>query len=108
MLIYRFVTPIAGTIVMTLSTLLGLTAAASPARFYPALVRFVRRTGTFVGLAFSWLLLVPFFYLIVTPLGLVFKRGRRDPLQRRLEPHRDSYWQRPESDWSETDLRRQF
>lgn len=107
-LIYRFAAPAAGVVVLSLSALLAVIVIVSPDRLYPAIGGVFKRIGKVVGSGIGWLLLVPFFYLVLTPLGLILQLRRRDPLQRRLDPDRDSYWQRPENDWSDADLRRQF
>ncbi len=39
-----------------------------------------------------WLLLVLFYFLIVTPAGLVLKLCRRDPLRLRAQAGKQSYW----------------
>jgi len=41
----------------------------------------------------STLVLLVVFFLLLTPLALVFKIVGRDPLDRRLAPDLKSYWQ---------------
>ncbi len=47
--------------------------------------------------ALAWfntqVILVLMFYLVVTPIGLVMRLVGKDPLQRKMEPDRDSYWE---------------
>jgi len=45
-----------------------------------------------IGLAVSFVLLATFYFLIVTPLALVFRLTGRDALHRRYEPDTESYW----------------
>lgn len=45
-----------------------------------------------LGLIVSTLLLTGFFYFVVTPVGLAARLFGKDFLNRRFEPHRDSYW----------------
>ena len=40
----------------------------------------------------SWFALAVLYYGVLTPLGVLFKLVARDPLCRRFEPERDSYW----------------
>ena len=44
----------------------------------------------------TWLLLALAFYLAFTPYSLVLKLLGKDPLERRFEPQRSSYWTRRE------------
>jgi hypothetical protein len=48
-----------------------------------------------VGTVVSYTLLALIFYGLLTPLGLWFRARGRDPLARRGEDSRDSYWQEP-------------
>ena len=62
------------------------------------LMRGLGHFGRAVGLAFTWGLLVPFFYLCFTCGRLVLLIARKDPLQRRYLPRGASYWvERPAS-----------
>lgn len=49
-----------------------------------------------VGLPIGWVLshvvLGIFYYLVLTPVGLVFRLIRRDPLQRRYDSEATTYW----------------
>jgi len=53
----------------------GLTAATMP-----------------IGVAVSFVLLAIFYFLLLTPLGLLFRLMGRDPLCRRFDSEADSYW----------------
>jgi hypothetical protein len=54
---------------------LGLTFAALP-----------------IGLVISFLLMAAFYFLVLTPVGLIFKLSGRDALERRFEPDAPTYW----------------
>jgi hypothetical protein len=45
-----------------------------------------------IGWLNTRLILGIIFYLVMTPLGLLARLAGRDPLKRRLEPKRGSYW----------------
>ena len=45
-----------------------------------------------IGYLLSYLLMGALFYLLITPLGLLFRIIGRDPLHRRFEPEAGSYW----------------
>ena len=46
-----------------------------------------------IAWAVSWLVLAVLFYGVVTPLGLLLRLLRRDPLKRTIAPNQDSYWE---------------
>lgn len=68
-------------------------ALISPRGLYAAIQRLFEATGHAVGVGLSWLLLVPFFYLFFAPFGALFRRGRRDRLQRRYDSNVATYWE---------------
>jgi len=68
-------------------------ALVSPRGLYAAVQRLFEATGHAVGVGLSWLLLVPFFYLFFAPFGALFRRGRRDRLQRRYDSGAATYWE---------------
>lgn len=45
-----------------------------------------------VGWAISMILLTAFYYLLLMPLGFIFRLLGRDPLSRRFDPDAKSYW----------------
>ena len=45
-----------------------------------------------IGLVVSFLLLAAFYFLLLTPLALLFRLIGRDALRRRYEPQAGSYW----------------
>jgi len=45
-----------------------------------------------IGLAVSFTLLAAFYFLLLTPLGLLFRLIGRDPLRRKFDSTADSYW----------------
>ena len=45
-----------------------------------------------LGFAVSFTLMAVFYYLLLTPLALVFRLMGRDPLDRRFDPDASSYW----------------
>lgn len=84
--------PVAASVAAGLGALtLGL-ALLSPDRGYAALSAAVGWAGERVGQLLAWGLLAPVFYLVVTPLGLLTRRGRGDRLARRFERGAASYW----------------
>ena len=45
-----------------------------------------------IGIVIGTLALAIVYYLMITPIGLIFKLIGRDPLERRLDPAASSYW----------------
>jgi hypothetical protein len=45
-----------------------------------------------IGWVVSHAVLAVVFYLVITPIGVVLRTVSRDPLDRRFEPTRPSYW----------------
>lgn len=85
-------------VVWSLGGLTLLLALASPLGAYAALDRAVARLGQLIGTGLTWILLAPVYYLFFAPFGLLFKRGRKDPMKRALSKDAESYWEaRPES-----------
>lgn len=58
-------------------------------RFSP--FTFKKLTHT-IGELITGLLLSIVFYVVVTPMGLIMKLFTKDPLDRRIEKEKDSYW----------------
>ena len=72
--------------------------------FWPPLYEGFKRGGLWLGKAagvtLAWVLLVPFFYVCFTLGRLGLAARRKDPMQRRFEPGKTSYWsdRRPVAD----------
>lgn len=45
-----------------------------------------------IGFVASFLLLAIFYFLLITPLALIFRLVGRDPLHRKFDPNISSYW----------------
>jgi len=45
-----------------------------------------------IGMVVSFVLLAAFYYLLLTPVGLIFRLFGRDPLHRRFDRAAKSYW----------------
>jgi len=55
------------------------------------------------------LILYVLFYLIFTPIGLLMRLFGRNPLDRRIEKHKDSYWRRKDKrEFQPLNYERQF
>ena len=75
-------------------------AVGAPLIFFglirPGLLRWIyiawMSAGLVLGFIVSTLLLTVFFYLVITPVGLLAKCFGKDFLNRKLEPAASSYW----------------
>ncbi len=47
-----------------------------------------------IGYVVSFILMAVFYFLLLSPLGLIFRLIGRDPLNRKFEPDKESYWLR--------------
>jgi len=62
-------------------------------RAFLATERFFKAFGHWVGIALTWLLLVPFFALVFVPGRLLLLLTHKDPLTRSFPGPEDSSWQ---------------
>jgi hypothetical protein len=63
----------------------------------------------FVAKAITWLVLTLAYYLVITPYGIVMRLMGKDPLERKFEPARASYWvPRDRKPFDPTSLERQY
>jgi hypothetical protein len=83
-------------VAFALAGVVGVSALVAPTSLYAGLERVVLALGKWTGRVLGWVLLVPVFYLFFAPFGRLFRRGRRDRLQRWLERDAASYWERHE------------
>ena len=93
-LIFRFVSPTVGTIVLMISGVILASALLSPKGLFSAIERLFVSLGVGIGRVFTWILLPAIFYLVFLPFGVLFRRGRRDSMKRFYEPDADTYWSR--------------
>jgi len=89
------------------------TAMVASGLLAPAALRPVFRVWMKFAHAMGWfntqLLLVLLYYLIFTPVGLIMRLFRPDPLQRKIEKERSSYWKlRDRHDFVKEQYERQF
>lgn len=61
-------------------------------KVFDTLERLGQKLAHIVALALTWILLMPFFYLCFAPARLILKLTGKDPLHRRFERNRSSYW----------------
>jgi hypothetical protein len=80
-----------------LAATIAAAASALLAAFRPARMRIVYVAWMVAAFPIGWLvshlLLAAVFYLVITPIGMIMRICRYDPLQRRFDRQADTYWQ---------------
>ena len=62
-----------------------------------------------VAHAVTWIFLTLAFYLVITPYGIIMRMTGKDPMERKFEPARASYWiPRDRKPFDPTSLERQY
>jgi len=64
--------------------------------------------GAVAGRVTNPLVLALVFFLFITPISLLLRALRQDPLGLRLDEGADTYWHTAESPWDRESMRRQF
>jgi hypothetical protein len=98
-----------GAVAWALASFVGGAALISPLGAYARIRRGLEILGVAIGTALTWALMVPLFCLFFLPFGLLFRRGRRDPMEREFPPSDRSCWRiRPEGAGGASAYERQF
>lgn len=79
-------------VVAGVGLVLLVTGLFAPPVFH-AIDRFMKRLGRWVGGVTTWILLVPFFYLVFFPARIALLLRKRDPMQRQFPAPVASCWQ---------------
>jgi hypothetical protein len=90
--LWTFVSTLAGVIVTCTAGGIGIAALASPCGLFAWIERGFSRLGELLGSGMTAILMPLVFYLIFLPLGISFRRGRRDAMRRFFDPQAPSYW----------------
>lgn len=78
-------------VLWTLAGCCGLLALAAPAALKPLYV-VLTAVSLPIGFVLSHVIMAIVFYVVLTPVGLIFRAIGRDPLHRRFEPTASTYW----------------
>ena len=90
-----------------LGLLSGLLGWVAPAANRPLYVGLLVVTYP-IGFVLSYLILGILFYGVITPIGLLLRALGHDPMQRRFEPERSTYWSEVKRRRSQESYFRQF
>lgn len=76
-------------------------AGGATGLIFPGAMRYVYLASVYaafpIGWAMSHLILGAVYYLVLTPMGLIMRLLRHDPLARRFDPHAKTYWRKREA-----------
>ena len=92
-LIFLYWSEIIGYVSFALSSCVLLSALASPGGAYAGINKFFTSLGVLFARVATPLVLIPNFFFVFSPLGLMLRRGRNDRLERWLEKDSETYWQ---------------
>ena len=92
LLVYSYVSSLAGTLVLAFSLLMLIAALLFPTSLYGMIERGVTALAIRLGRLMNWILLPAVFYGLFVPLGKALRTGKRDRLQRFSDASRASYW----------------
>ena len=84
--------PFAAGLVAAIGSLTLLTALVSPLGAYAKLTAALDVFARGVGLVLTYALLVPIYFLIITPFGLLTRHGKSDPLRRTWTAATPTFW----------------
>ncbi len=91
-LVYYFWSHTVAYVAASAGTIMLLSGLISPTVVFRAINRVIDGLVLGVGKGTAWVLLVPTYYLIFTPLGLLLRRGKGDQLARRYDEAATTYW----------------
>lgn len=97
-LIFFFWSRVIAYVSWSISSFVLLSALISPGGVYDGISRFFIWLGVQFARVATPLVLVPNFFLVFFPLGVITRRGKKDRLERWMEPDADSYWKDREHD----------
>jgi hypothetical protein len=90
-LLYLFLSPVMAAVVMGFSAVVLTTGRYFPAAFL-AIHTGLHVFGSWVGIALTWILMVPFFYLAFFPARLILLLKGSDPLTRAFPSSEETMW----------------
>ena len=107
--LYAYVTPTGGTIVIGIAAVLLISAVFSPRGVYAVLEGLLDTIALRFTQLVSWLVVRALFYGVFFPFGRILRGAKNDRLDRRFEPTRSTYWKDRRTDRTASgDRRKQF
>ncbi|MCO4762636.1 MAG: hypothetical protein KC502_14080 [Myxococcales bacterium] len=100
--------PIVAAVAAGISLLTLVLAIVSPLGGYRLMQRGIATAGRGAGIFIGWLTLVPVFLLFFVPFGIVFRRGRKDPMRRNMSSTAPTYWRTRTADTDALERRKRL
>ena len=91
----------------TMAALVGLSGLLAP-RVFKAIERLGRRLGQWVGIGLTYLLLVPFYFLVFVPAHAVLAFRGKDPMKRQFPSPDETCWTPKKTSANLNHYRKQF
>jgi hypothetical protein len=91
-MLYVLISHHIGMVVWTIASVITFCAFVSPHGAYAAIERFIDWLVGVVGKSVTYLVMVPIFYLIFLPFGMLFRTGKKDAMKPFYEESAESYW----------------
>ncbi len=108
-LIYLYWSQVVGYISWGISSFVLFSALVSPGGLYHGINKFFSGLGVLFARIATPFVLVPNFFFVFSPLGMLLRRGKNDKLARKLEKGNETYWcDRERNDDGLTSYERQF
>ena len=94
LIVYVFGYPVLGSLILFVAGVTLAAASLSPTSIYPMIQELVVALQLLVRKLLTFLSLVFLFYAFFVPFGLLFRRGKKDPMERWTHRPLDSYWKK--------------
>lgn len=83
--------PMTRNILLGLAAYCGVFAAIFPRALFPIYIT-MTVVAYPIGLVVSYAVMLIMYFLIITPVGLIFKLVGKDPMNRKFDPAASTYW----------------
>jgi hypothetical protein len=95
-LVYAYASRTVGSVILSIGSVILLSALLSPTGLYAAIDRGFNALGHHLGRFLTWVSMLTLFFLFFLPFGRLFRRGAKDPMRRFYAPDAATYWEERE------------
>ncbi len=89
---FVFKKPLFALFIVSVASIVGLSALVSPLGIYGWITRGVEKLGYWIGTALTWLLMPLIFFFLFLPVGLFLRARKRLGVTRSADPKLPTYW----------------